>query len=338
MIRRTVTWLEERAAAAEQAKTCIVAHNRNEENRLKSSVALGAMLEIFPRAYARCAYWNKLGGAERAWHKIRAFHELHPRWVFAGPTAAFVHGLSVGRKDLARLYIASNRREHRRSNDTWRSLIMSGDESVEVKGVRVSSMGRTLVDSLRLMDFGAGLAVADSALRVTGESRETLAHMMSEACPRVTGIKRCRAVLALADARAESGGESIARSRMLELGFALPELQRWYDDPIDAGERYRADFVWDVVGGAVIGELDGNEKYTNPEMTKGRSIARIIEDEHRRQTHIETRPEVLRIIRFGFADVMRDAGFLKLLLASGVPRYCGMDDRVVAAGGVLRCR
>ena len=67
-------------------------------------------------------------------------------------------------------------------------------------------------------------------------------------------------------------------------------------------------------------------------------MTQLIEDEHRRHSHIETRPDVLRIIRFGFADVMRARGFLQLLCAAGVPRTFVLDDRAVAAGGILRCR
>ena len=73
-------------------------------------------------------------------------------------------------------------------------------------------------------------------------------------------------------------------------------------------------------------------------MTLGRSIVRLIEDEHRRHSHIETRPDVLRIVRFGFADMMNDRAFLDLLVASGVPRVRAFDEKVCAAGGILRCR
>ena len=87
------------------------------------------------------------------------------------------------------------------------------------------------------------------------------------------------------------------------------------------------------------GWVDKNsKKYVNEEMTKGRSVAQVLEGEHRRQSYIEADPEVLRVVRFGFSDVMNDRGFLNLLLDCGVPRTFASDMRVQLAGGVLRCR
>ncbi|MBP3893235.1 MAG: hypothetical protein J6D34_04255 [Atopobiaceae bacterium] len=125
---------------------------------------------------------------------------------------------------------------------------------------------------------------------------------------------------------------------MLELGIASPDLQRRFDNPVAPGEPYRVDFAWDIAKKCIVGELDGFEKYANEEMTKGRSLAKVIGDEHRRQSHIEADPRVLRVVRFGFSDVLDDSGFLDLLLECGVPRTYAFDAQVQLAGGTLRCR
>ena len=88
----------------------------------------------------------------------------------------------------------------------------------------------------------------------------------------------------------------------------------------------------------MLGELDGHEKYTSALMRGSRSFTDVIDEEHLRQTHLESLDGVIRMIRFAYADVMRDLSFLALLMNGGVPRTFAFDERVLAAGGVLRCR
>jgi hypothetical protein len=338
MIARLLNWLYAELDQAEGKKRLLVGKTRLERDRLRKAAAEGLVEEAFPGAYARHAYWDSLSPKQRVHHKARAAQILHPNWVFAEPTAALIHGLAVSNRYLGPLYVSADSSCHRR-HDAQVCHIMIADKTCVTKDdLQLTTPERTVGDCLRLMDFCSGLAIADSALRRQSQTRAALAAKVGEVCARSAGIGRVRSLLSLADGRAESGGESIARATMLELGLMLPDLQRWYEDPLEPGEGYRVDYVWDVEGGLVLGELDGNEKYTNTQMTLGRSVTRIIEDEHRRQSHIETRKDVQRFVRFGFADVMHERSFLRLLLASGVPRNYGLDERVQAAGGILRCR
>ena len=338
MFKQVRSWLDDSFAAAEEAKTCLFATCYADSYRLRAALAEGAVVEAAPGMYARPAYWSSLGFRDKELHKLRAHQAKHPDWVFAGPSAALVHGLSVSRIHLGKTCVATSRKTHRRSSDTLRSIVVKDDEVVEKDGVRVTSLLRTTGDCLRVMEFGSALALADSAVRAYGKTAQALSDEMSRACFRMAKLQQARAVLALADGRAESGGESIARAMMLELGVALPDLQRELGDPLVADQQYRADFAWDVVGGTILGEMDGNEKYTNAEMTGGKTVQQVIEDEHRRQSHVATICGVLRIIRFGYKDIRQHSDFLKLLCAAGVPRSFAYDDRVVAAGGTLRCR
>lgn len=53
--------------------------------------------------------------------------------------------------------------------------------------------------------------------------------------------------------------------------------------PDGARKVRRVDFSWYLPGGRiVVGELDGQQKYVDPSMTGGRSIAAIVEDERER--------------------------------------------------------
>ena len=136
------------------------------------------------------------------------------------------------------------------------------------------------------------------------------------------GVRGAMRVAALADARAESGGESIARWTMLEAGFEPPELQVWIEDPVEPGTWFRVDFLWLLPDGSVIiGEMDGRQKTERPELMGGRSAVRVLQDERLRESHLSAlRPAV---VRFGY-DVARDPVLLGSLLDSfGVPRQSG---------------
>lgn len=65
-----------------------------------------------------------------------------------------------------------------------------------------------------------------------------------------------------ADGRSENGGESVVRAIILELGFAEPDLQVEIEDPLNPGTYKRVDYYWLLEDGrAIVGELDGFEKY-----------------------------------------------------------------------------
>lgn len=336
--RRVQAWVEQQLSAAEHDKACLAVNARRELRRMRNAASAGIVIEVAPSVFARTSYWNELKPAGKTRHVMRALQRLNPEWTFAGPSAAVGFGLSVSNRYLDGVWVATTRKAHQRRLAYRRPIVVSGDVTVLQDDLRLTSFERTIGDCLRIMDFRSGLALADSALRVSGWSHGELMAGVEHACARMPGIAKMRHLVALADARSESGGESIARATMLELGIAPPDLQRSFGDPVTPGRPYRVDFAWSLADKFILGELDGFEKYMNEEMTKGRSVAQVLEEEHRRQSHIEANPEVLRVVRFGFSDVMDDRGFLDLLLGCGVPRTFASDVRVQLAGGLLRCR
>lgn len=338
MQARVCAWIQEQLDAAETGKRCVVAHGRTERDRMRKAVEAHMAIEILPLVFARPTYWQDLKPRARMHHKMHALQQLYPDLVFAGPSAAVAYGLAVSNRFLDKVWVRTDRKAHRRQSAYLRPVMVSHGATERRQGLLVTALARTVGDCLRLMDFRAGLAIADSALRMQGLTPQALGEKMRRDCWHMSGLARALEVLALADGRAESGGESIARATMLELGMAAPDLQRGYTSPIDPVVTYRADFVWSVAGGDIVGELDGLEKYESEELRGGRTIAQVIGDEHRRQSHIEACQGVLRMVRFGFSDVMREAAFLQLLEGCGVPRSYALDERVVRAGGVLRCR
>lgn len=340
MKKATRAWIDDRLSQAEENATCYVAFSRKERVRFQRAMREGTVIEVAPNVFARSSYWSKLKASGRMRHMMQGLQALHPDWVFAGPSAAVAWGLAVSNRYLDKLWLATTRKAHGKEKPYCRAIIVSHDEPVEHAELCLTSLARTVGDCLRIMDFRSGLAVADSALRVSGLTGEELLCEIESACEHMAGIKQMRRLMLLADGSAESGGESIARATMLELGLAKPELQLEFPDPLNERALNRVDFAWSVSGsgGYVVGELDGFEKYDNPEMTGGRTMSEVIADEHRRQSHLEMCREVVRVARFGFSDVMHEHEFLALLMGCGVARDYRFDAQVLAAGGVLRCR
>ena len=338
MSKRVRAWVDQQLSMAEHEKSCLIVHAGCELRCMRRAVVTGQVIEVVPSVFARASYWEMLKPAGRARHVMQALQGLHPNWIFAGPSAALAFGLSASNRYLDKVWVATTRRTHQRELSYRRAIVVSGDSVVTYGGMQLTSFERTIGDCLRIMDFRSGLAVADSALRVAKCSHSTLLAGLERACANMPGLVRMRHLVSLADARAESGGESIARATMLELGLAPPDLQRPFYNPTMPGDPYRVDYAWDIAGRCIVGELDGFEKYTSDEMTRGKSLAEVINDEHRRQSHIEANDQVLRFVRFGFSDVMNDRSFLDLLLGCGVPRTYALDMLVQLAGGTLRCR
>ena len=109
----------------------------------------------------------------------------------------------------------------------------------------------------------------------------------------------------------------LAREAMIELGFAAPELQAEFVDPL-SGQVSRVDFLWHLPDGTLVaGELDGRQKYVDPTMTRGRATVDLLADERLRESRLT---RVARVVRFSFAVVCDRGRFARLLDSFGVPR------------------
>lgn len=158
-----------------------------------------------------------------------------------------------------------------------------------------------------------------SAAREGPEFLASLRERIEAARGRCRGVDHALRTLACADARAESGGESIARAVMIEQGFMLPALQAWVPDPLNPGRWFRVDFLWVRADGRVIvGELDGGAKSKDPEMTQGRSREEVLLAERRREALITAYD--VSIVRFSYAEAAGVAELVRKLELYGVPR------------------
>lgn len=310
-----------RVNGALDTRRLFAARCKAETNQLSRGVQSGLLVRPYPGFYATVERWETLPPDERILFAARAMAAKHPDWVFAGTTAALAHKLSVSWGCLNRPCVATSRKARPHDHGHIQRISVTGDKPVVRDGIPVTSFARTICDCIRSMPFCDSLALADSAARIKGIDADRLLNNVMNLCCNMPGRDRVKDVLSLADARSESGGESIARAQIIALGFALPDLQREVRDHLDPERGYRADFAWDLPDGSVIyGELDGQEKYYSKEMTDGRTPANVLLAERRREAHMTLAREPIRIVRFSLAEAMDSRGFERLLSAYGVPR------------------
>lgn len=167
---------------------------------------------------------------------------------------------------------------------------LPGDAVTTVRGVRVTSVARTLIDVARHRPAPSAVAAVDAALNRGMVSEAELIEVVL-ACWYWPRIRRAVRALQLVDGRAESPLESVSRLAMMWLRLPAPDLQARF---VDSGGRFvaRTDFYW--AGFGVVGEADGVMKYTDRD---------VLVAEKRRQEALEDLG--LIVVRWGWDDVTR---------------------------------
>ena len=291
---------------------------------LSRRVAGGSVVSPARGLFADAGEWDDLRPGERSLWIARGLEALHPDWVFCGPTAALAYGIDVSDDLVGRVHVATAPGRHGSNPRTLvRHPVLDGRAPlggvVDVDGLRVTSPGQTVFDCLRWTDFPRGLGVIDSALRQGVTCVDELAALAQTYATRRRNVERVLAALDWADPRSENGGESIARGRMLLLGYVRPELQVEVPRVVEDGRPYRADYCWVRADGLVIlGELDGRAKYVEEELMGGRSIDEVLSDENIRGSRFTLYD--VSLMRFGFGVTEHPAEFARVLDEYGVPR------------------
>lgn len=300
---------------AEQSGRCVTASTCHGRNALKRRLRSGTLVCPRPGCYARKAYWAELSRDERDLHVIKALAQERPERTFAGPTAAQLHGLWVPYAIRSSIWIATTRAAHTASSGRFRRLELHDSRTELPLGVPATNLEQTVFDCLRLFPLRNALPIADSSLRVPGVAPGQLEAYFAAKRGGYRGVTRARRTLGLADGRSGSGGESVLRAALHELGYETPLLQVPVEDPICPGHTYEVDMGWWLPGvGWVYCEFDGLEKRGKDFEQLARSTSR----ERIRESRITlTRQPILRL---GWEDLRDEEALCELLDAFGVPR------------------
>ncbi|WP_364748399.1 hypothetical protein [Arthrobacter sp. LAR12-1-1.1] len=169
-----------------------------------------------------------------------------------------------------------------------------------VNGLRMTSLERTTADCAMLLGYRQALILTDHALRL-GADPAALQTMANDLDGR-RGIRTFRRVLASADPRSESRGETLARELILRCRIRPPEPQL---EVSSRAGRHRLDFAWKEEKVAL--EFDGKIKYFDYSPT-----AEVIFEERRREKALTE--EGWRFVRVEWKDLFREQEFKSRLL------------------------
>lgn len=215
--------------------------------------------------------------------------------VVSHTSAAVLHGLPVDRRRLDQVHLVQ---EGERSRSASGGPVVRHQakwvEATTVEGIDVTTIESTVVDLARRLPFGDGVALADAAL-AQGISRTALAEVVRSQ-PGCHGNAAALSVIAFADPRSESAGESHTRAAIRLAGQEVPDLQAVFHD--DEGEM-RTDFWWRERN--LVGEFDGKVKYGR-DQRHGHSLDEVMHRERRREIRLRRLGQ--ETIRFCWADVL----------------------------------
>ncbi|GAA1513857.1 hypothetical protein GCM10009730_18760 [Streptomyces albidochromogenes] len=213
--------------------------------------------------------WAEPGAVVDRMVWLRAILLAHPRWAASHRTAAWLHEIELPwttADDQARGWLeftapAETSAVPLPRARVHRSLLPEASTTY-VSGVRVTKVTRTLADLLRSSPREEALVAVESAVSIRPSAtdpranRPAFTHLSTVASALETGpqrgVRRARALLALADRRSGSPAETVARLRMHDAGLH-PEPQAQVRPP--GGRRRSVDFLFREEGVAV--EIEG---------------------------------------------------------------------------------
>lgn len=275
--------------------------------RLESLQRSGELHRLRRGRYIAGEVWARSTEQER--HRLRALElggELGGRAVISHESAALLLGLELPAGPPGKVHVTWPGSPGRRATTNvhpHRGRLDRQDLTL-VEGVLTTCAARTVFDVARSSTPERTLAAADSALRLNLTTAAQLRAVI-ERNPGIPGAFLACRLLAFADARAESVGESICRLRMAQLGLPIPELQT---EIRLAGQGTTARVDFDFAGQRTVCEFDGRVKYGRL-LQPGQSPGDAVFHEKVREDRI--RDTGRQMVRVTWADLARGAAVLQ---------------------------
>lgn len=318
---------EERRSSGDPVATMPVMSGEILFNRPDLVGRTGVRPERDPEAFRarRNVYLSSADAPEEAGDRylltVRAAHRtLTGEHLFSHESSLVALGLPSFRPWPSKVHLLCERRSGGRSQlDVVRHCLGLEDvASVMVDDMLVTSPGRTAFDIALSRPFVDAVVVADATFRGYPGAREEFAALV-ERYGRRRGYQKAIAVLAFADELSGSVLESWSRVEMDEAGFVKPQLQLVVTT--DGVDEF-ADFGWPEF--LALGEADGQGKYRDERMRKGRSVADVVIDEKDRENRF--RRQYPNHARWDWWDV-RDKRLERILLQANVRKRNAWPDR-----------
>ncbi|AXJ09826.1 type IV toxin-antitoxin system AbiEi family antitoxin domain-containing protein [Arthrobacter sp. PM3] len=274
---------------------------------IRSLLDSGALVRLRYGCYIRASLWNAQSAPARGRQLIFA----HAHGTRTTSTGSFLYSHTSAAR-LRRLYLwdvdntvhllqkgrPSSERHGRDVRCHTRPF--TDDEVTSVGGLRTTTLERTVADCATLLNYRQALILTDHGLRL-GADPDVL-QAMADAMEGRRGIRTFRRVLAAADSRSESPGETLARDLVLRLKIKRPEPQV---EVVTRIGRHRMDLAWKEERVAL--EFDGKTKYFDYKPT-----AEVLYEERRREKALNE--DGWRFVRVEWKDLFREQEFKSRIL------------------------
>lgn len=273
---------------------------RAERSAFYRRVGRGEFTAVTRGVYVSTELWRAMDRHARYRTRIKAAAVGYPDATFSHHSAAALWRLPwVGEWPERVHVVVAPSNGGRSTSGVLRHTIGEEAEPEYLDGLAVTPLARTVVDVACVATFGQSVTVADAALRRTAHplprmppTSLTQADILRE-LDRISpthGAVKARTAIGFSDGLADRPGESMSRVSMLRAGLPAPELQ--VERAGASGRIWTVDFWWPEFN--LIGEFDGQWKYTDPEFLRGRTPQQVLLDE-------KDREDDLRAARHGFA-------------------------------------
>lgn len=256
--------------------------------------------------WVAAATWAGLdpGGRHAAFvHATALRRRLDEPFVAAGSSAAAVWGLPRIEPWPGHVrHLVSHRRV--RGSAIVRPMVGQPVDAVELNGLLVTPVARTVVGIARHGSLVTAVAAADHALRHGMCTAGQIADEVTAIPHRAAGRVRAALTRDLADPLSMSPGESLSRVQMFRHNLPRPTLQVEVHDEL--GLVGVADFGWK----GIVGEFDGRTKYRVPEGAHADEAGEVLWREKRREDRLRRQ---LLVARWVWVDALHAHGMLSAL-------------------------
>lgn len=177
--------------------------------------------------------WSRIGPGTYLWKKLddnpihalqSALLRLPDSAAFSGLTAAWLHGIDVAPNDPIEVTIPNGVGISARAGMSVRRASLPKHEVTTLRGIRATSLVRTLAEVCGRLDLTEAVVIADMALHAGGVDVGQL-RAWADSHARQRGIAQFRKVIEHAEPKAESPMETRLRMLLLLAGLPRPAAQ-----------------------------------------------------------------------------------------------------------------
>jgi len=232
----------------------------NSAKEIEALLRTGDWVRVRRGAYTTKALMESLDDSGRHVLRIRAVTgNLSGLVVVTGTSALAVRRVPLWDVDLKIVHVAREQGFTSRTDaDVVHHVTHVPDcQLVEVDGLLVTGMERSVVDAARRVSFESGVVLADGARRLAPFDGDLAQSILASQRDWPGSVKASR-VLRFSDGAAETVGESRSRVMIARIGLPAPQLQRCFYRS-DGSLLARTDFFFEEF--KTVGEFDGKQKY-----------------------------------------------------------------------------